>query len=505
MKPREEKGKGAEGRSAAAKTSRQKAQVKSTEERNEKSTVRAREKQPTVRRPKSEEEIWAATKAAAKGKYLSIKAWRRVRSNLTNKTGWTAQRYDAWMAKQVQAGKLQVAKSNPAVGTEDRREEAIEVQNPWGEKQTMLAIQSVRKWVEKRVSGDTITAPMVMQMEKNLTREHDTTHRIAVAILTVAAEKGLQVEDRRTGVGRQKRNWLQETKAWATAQKIRIAGTTQAMREANQRVKQHPKAKEAVCMEEGSGWEGATKGLRQAFDRVITSDKVRQTIKGKDKADPDFLEDITKYKGDERGWVSRKATKARVRQGELQALWISAPCTEETTAQGFNKGKKWGKGHYSGKKRSKVAQKVLDTLVEGAWQATQEIKGLQMCMENPWTTALTKETSITTKWGKGIKVGGCAYGAPTKKPYRLWMTPATAHEFMKVRIEPHDARSECSICRGKPNARHTRAAITEKGSKRKRTDTTEANGDASRNRVPWKLAKQVGQCMMAAYRKTSRG
>ena len=105
----------------------------------------------------------------------------------------------------------------------------------------------------------------------------------------------------------------------------------------------------------------------------------------------------------------------------------------------------------------------------------------------------------------GERDQGCAYGAPTKKPYRLWMTPATAHEFMKVRIEPHDERSECSICRGKPNARHTRAAITGKGSKRKRTDTPEANGDASRNRVPWKLAKQVGQCMKAAYLKTSRG
>ena len=66
-----------------------------------------------------------------------------------------------------------------------------------------------------RVSGSTITAPMVRQMEKNLTRGQDSRTRVAVAILQVAAEKDLQVEDRRSGSGRQPRNWLQETKAWA--------------------------------------------------------------------------------------------------------------------------------------------------------------------------------------------------------------------------------------------------------------------------------------------------
>ena len=359
-----------------------------------------RAKQPTVYREKSEEDIWQATKAAAAGKYLSLKAWKKVRSTLTNKTGWSTQRYDAWMAGKVNEGKLKVAKGNPAVGTQKKREEAVALDNPQGDWQTKKAIQSVRKWVEKRVSGDTITAPMVTQMEKNLARAKDTTLRIAAAVITVAAEKGLRVEDRRMGSGRQKRDWLQETKAWAAAQKTKTAEVVQAMRQADKVVQKHPTRAEAVCMEEGSGWEGATKGLRQTFDRVVTSDIVRQTIRGKDKADPDFLEDIAKYKGDEQGWVQRKATKARVRQGELQALWISAPCTEETTAQGLNKGKKWGKGLYSGKKRSKSAQKVLQTLVEGAWTATQEIKGLQMCMENPWVTALAKESMITTKWGK---------------------------------------------------------------------------------------------------------
>ena len=462
-------------------------------------------KAPTVMRPKTEEEIWSQTKAAAKGKYLSTKSWKKVRSLLTNKTGWTTAQYDAWMANKVNEGKLQTAKSNPAVGSQQRREEAVAKLTAGKDSQTQKAIRSVRDWLKKRVSGDTITAPMVRQMEKNLTAAGDTTHRVAVAIITVAAEAGMKVEDRREGRGKAERNWLKETQTWAKAQNIKISGVVPALRDAAMRIQQHPKGDEAVCLEEGSGWEGATKGLRQAFDRVITSDIKRQTIRGTVKADPDLLEDIVKYKKDKKGWVQQQATKAGVRKGELQAIWISPPCTEESTAQGFNKGKKWAKGLFGGKARSKKAQAVLDTLVEGAWKATREIEGLQMCMENPWVTALAKETSITSKWGAGIKVVGCAYGAPTKKPYRLWMTPATEREFRKVKIGPSDKASACAICKKHPNRRHDKAAITEKGSKRKRTDTTEANGDASKNRVPWQLAKQVGECMRRAYLKARSG
>ena len=99
-------------------------------------------------------------------------------------------------------------------------------------------------------------------------------------------------------------------------------------------------------------------------------------------------------------------------------------------------------------------------------------------------------------------MGGCAYGAPTKKPYRLWMTPATAEEFKKAMM---DKASACAICKVNPNGLHDKAAIPEKGSKRKRTDTSEANGAASQNRVPWRLAQQVGECMRRAYQKARSG
>ena len=392
-----------------------------------------------------------------------------------------------------------MAAGNTMVGTHKQRLEAVGIQAGGEHGELMRAVRSVRRWVENRVSGDTITAPMVRQMEKNLTRGSDSRMRVAVAILQVAAEKDLQVQDRRTGVGRQQRNWLEEAQAWATEKDLLVLSTKGAVSQAKNRVTQHPAGGEAVCLEVGSGWEGATKGLREAFDRVVTIDKERQTISRKTKADPDFLAAVEQGREREGGIVKWLATRAGVRTNEMQGLWISIPCTEETTAQGLNKGKPHAAGRYAGKKRSRAAQTTLETMVEGAGQATQRYEGLQVCMENPWGTALQHEKAITKEWGPGQKVEGCAYGAPTNKPYRLWMTPATQREFEKVRILPADPQSMCADCKAVPPRKHSKCVVPEAGSKRQRTDTSEANGKASRNRVPWRLARQVGECMRKAY------
>ena len=155
---------------------------------------------------------------------------------------------------------------------------------------------------------------------------------------------------------------------------------------------------------------------------------------------------------------------------------------------------------HAGKKRSKVAQDAMETMVAGAAEAWRANKNIQVCLENPWETALKHEKIITDTWGPGVKVEGCAYGAPTNKPYRLWMTPSTQREFGKVKILPADPQSLCECCKAVPPRKHDKCLVPEQGSKRKRTDTSGANGKASRNRVPWRLARQVGECMRRAYR-----
>ena len=192
-----------------------------------------------------------------------------------------------------------------------------------------------------------------------------------------------------------------------------------------------------------------------------------------------------------------------MRQGELQEIWASPSCKEETAAAAINKGRKGAAGHYAGTPRSDEAQAGLDAMLKGIVEATDKDPRVQTCIENPWVTALALEPSITDRWGQGEKVYGCAYGAPTKKPYRLWMSPATAAEFRKVRISPTSRQSRCEAC--KMGRNHDKAVLPAIGQKRKRTSVQGMTVKAARNRIPTMLAKQVAECMQKAYAKTLHG
>ena len=99
---------------------------------------------------------------------------------------------------------------------------------------------------------------------------------------------------------------------------------------------------------------------------------------------------------------------------------------------------------------------------------------------------------------------GCAYGAPTKKPYRLWMTPATRQRYTKVRIQPQDKASLCKICKGthRTKKRHDKTVLPAMGDKRARSKEKGLTVKAARNRVPALLAEAVGRCMLEAYEST---
>ena len=87
-----------------------------------------------------------------------------------------------------------------------------------------------------------------------------------------------------------------------------------AMAAAKNTVTSHPKKPETVAIELGSGWEGATRGLRQVFDRVITVDKEKQTINKTTTAMPDYLTEFTKGRHREGGIINWIATKAGTRK-----------------------------------------------------------------------------------------------------------------------------------------------------------------------------------------------
>ena len=458
----------------------------------------------TPRRPKTEEQLQKAVAAKAKRGFITLTAWEQVRKSMTTSTGWSTKEFDAWFASQAQKGTFRVAASNRAAGTKTKQNQAMQAvqEEQRGKACTM---RKVRKWVSGRAEGKQITAAMVRQMEHNLRETGGTTKRVAAAIILVAAEDDMIIEDRRQGSGRAPRDWAKETLEWAT-QKGWV--TAKQAAKAAQAVQQHPrqaggKTHEAVCLELGSGWEGATEGLRQVYDRVVTMDMDRQRISNQKKAAPDFLVPFEQARDKLGGTIAWMTKRAGVRQGELQAVWASPSCKEETAANAINKGKQGAAGHFTGQPRSAAAQEGLDAMLQAITEATEKDPRVQVCIENPWVTALALETDITDRWGQGEKVMGCAYGAPTMKLYRLWMTPAIREEFKKVRIDPRSKLSRCEAC--KQGRKHTMTVLPGMGQKRKRTRVEGLTVQAARNRVPPALAKQVGECMQRAYEGTFGG
>ena len=457
-------------------------------------------KAPT--RPKTAAQLLRQTKEAARGKWLTLHKWRAVRKSLTTSTGWSTKQYDAWFAAKVEAGTFQVAPSNPAAGTAFKRETAMAMVQEGAAANKYKVMNRVKRWLQKRLQGTKVTAPMVRQMEANLTQKGEQRKMIAAAVILLAAQSGMTVEDRRQGVGGSERSWAHESIAWAKEagwMKAHPRQTNKAEAAALAAVTEHPTHEESVCIELGSGWEGATRGLRQVFDRVVTVDCSRQTIKRGQKANPDILTEFQKTRHSKGGLVTYVATKAGVRKGELKAVWVSPDCTEETVANAINKGKPWAKGFYAGKKRSQEAQEALDTIVEGLSKAIAANPRLQICLENPAVTALSRERSITDRWGTGELVHGCAYGAPTKKTYRLWMTPATRERFTRVRVRPESKQSMCAACKANPKKKHARTVLPALGTDTPRTCITGFTVQAARNMVPEAMAKQVGRCMLQAY------
>ena len=200
-------------------------------------------------RPKTTLQVSAATKAAAKGKWLSLKAWKAVRKSMTTETGWNTKQYDAWLANEVNEGNYKVAASHPKAGTTRLREAVIATAAEGTRGDMLQAMLKVRQWLDRRVSGTHITAPKIRQMEANLTRKGDPRSRISAAIILTAMDEEMTVEDRRQGTGRGRRNWLQETLTWAAKRgwlRERRQTKAEVQAAAADTVASHPKKPESV-------------------------------------------------------------------------------------------------------------------------------------------------------------------------------------------------------------------------------------------------------------------
>jgi hypothetical protein len=174
-------------------------------------------------------------------------------------------------------------------------------------------------------------------MRANLRGKTKSKRGVEAALAILEHRREITMEDRIRGRGGHGRSeWRQEAMGWA-----RGRGWTCPTGTLSQ---QTPLHKETLVVEFGTGWEGATEGLKGVLDRVISMDAERQTLKaagGKPtlQSVPDLLakfQDAATHPGGAAAWAVHRGGGL---QGELAAIWGSPSCVEGSGAQAMNKGK----------------------------------------------------------------------------------------------------------------------------------------------------------------------
>ena len=125
---------------------------------------------------------------------------------------------------------------------------------------------------------------------------------VTAAVLMAAAQEGMKVEMFEVGCGGKRgRDGVAEAQQWAVKagwiEQAEAEATLAAWRKVavlREAQNQH------IMIEMGVGWNGATEGFKQVFDRVVGIDRKRQKIAKGNKSQPDFLkefEEADKWEG----------------------------------------------------------------------------------------------------------------------------------------------------------------------------------------------------------------
>ena len=427
-------------------------------------------------------QLKALAKHTVRG-YITRTELARFRANATNKTGWPATRLDAWLGRLVSQGKLRMGKTG-RVGTAKARE--MESAETPGAREEVRHLQKTRRWVESRAEKGVVTAAMFTQMKENLKEKRVGTLGVEAAVAYLEATGEVSLEDRVRGAGgKERREWRKEAKEWATKR-----GWVQIATSTLHSPPPLPK-KEAVALELGSGWEGATEGLRRVWDRVITVDLSRHTMKaGAQSSAPDLLWSFEDLAALPTRWLQ---DKGRVKKGELAAIWASPSCKEFSTLQGLNPAPT-----PSLTKQNPGVAGVL-AVIKIIKNMREQDRSIQFAIENSAWGSARNLTEVQKELGKGVVVAACAYGErQSGKKHRLWLSQETEREFRPR--DPKGPKSQCQFC--KQNKPHPQGYAPPPGSKQGRIRLEGYTSDAAKNRIPPALAEEVSQAMKRAREKT---
>lgn len=322
---------------------------------------------PRPRKERSEEDQWSALKPyMVKGEVTKARM-ATFRAGATNKTGWSTKRLDAWLAKLAEQKKIRT----PTFRLQAQRDGArAKGEGPPREREQGQLREKVRAWVADRTEGH-VTAAHLCQMKENLKRGVSATG-VEAMVVEMEDNGEITLEDRVRGKGgRPRPRWREEARGWA-----RERGWKQTPTLPTTGPSRGP-PKEQVAVEFGTGWEGATEGMRRVWDRVITVDLKRQTLVHRGaKSTPDFLTTFEQAANHQQGAAIWAAKKAGARKGELAAIWASIDCTYWTTAQGFQKGAP-GQGTFGDRNIVTLTLTLGPPLPRGAQHTTRKPEGTQ--------------------------------------------------------------------------------------------------------------------------------
>jgi hypothetical protein len=446
---------------------------------------------------RTEAQQLAALRAAIKHKGPMGKGeWDRFRRSASSGSkGWPVARLDAWAVRMIEAKVLRPTLAFPEVKWQAIRDAHTAATHPSApdplrEQRELNA--AVTNWIVVHTNNH-LHAAHLASMKDNLRRESLPVLAIEAVVSIMEEEGTITLEDRIRGpLAAPRPKWRQEAWTWARIQGWKVP---QGDPRTQTRI-----PKESVVVELGTGYEGATEGLRVTYSRVVSVDLMRQPVVAKErKSVPDILVTFqaAAQRGKETGgaafWV---AQQAQVLKGELAAIWASPSCQEGSIAQGLNKNKGSGAGPYSGQNFSDDSMQGLMAVLKAITEARKKDPSIQYVMEQPAQSAVKDLKEVREELGvEGLVVQGCAYGErKSGKKYILWMSPETRAMFSPVL--PASPESKCEDC--KAGKKHSQGMCPRKGSGQERVHLEGMTNAAARNRVPPGLAEHLGWVMRAA-------
>ena len=448
-----------------------------------------------ARRARTAPQQWQALQTYLHRKYLGQEELARFRRDATNKTGWNAKDIDRWLGGVLREGLIKVADgTSTAVSTAATVAERV---GPVGEQQNMS--EAIEKWVGAHTEGKVTTVHM-KTMKANLRGRMQTSKGVEAMLAMMEAQGAIQIEDRVRGKGGKKRTqWREEALQWAKERGWRTpkAGVCRPQSAPIPR-------REAVCIELGTGWEGATEGLRSVWDRVVTVDVERQTMEtpGKEKSVPDLLTKFETLNSTKDSMIKMVRRKSGIKRKEVGGVWLSPSCKPWSVANHLNDKKEGAK-----QKRAKAMKAEryggLKAALTMIVDAREEDETVQYALENPESSAMKRLPEVQAL-GESIAIRACAYGeVETGKSHVFWMSPETRREFTP--IKPTDHASMCDVCKSGGRHRRTKVTSVEERGTRERIVGTDMTKSAAENRVPPKLAEHLGRAMRTAWEKLQSG